>query len=41
VAEKKRTKGDSPTAVFWSLAALRRRTVTVCYVALEPQPLFY
>jgi len=23
-------KGLSPTAVFWSLAVLRRRTVTVC-----------
>jgi len=30
VAEKNHTKALAPTAVFWSLAALRRRTVTVC-----------
>jgi len=32
VAEKNRTKALAPTAVLRSLAALRRRTVTVCYV---------
>jgi len=35
VVEKNHTKALAPTAVFRSLAALRRRTVTVCYVKLH------
>jgi len=30
VVERNRTKGASPTAVLRNLAAVRRRTVTVC-----------
>jgi len=30
VAKKNRIKVLAPIAVFWGLAALRRRTVTVC-----------
>jgi hypothetical protein len=41
VAEKNRTKGASPTVVFRSLAAERRRTVTVLLNAVCPYTIIF